>query len=315
MDSEGKTPKAFIKIINDFIGDIERAFPEYKSIIQLYWKIDTTSAYEYLYKHCLQHFPTRLADIVYKNEEIFNLSSDIATDFLPGISFKFLWNCEISESTKESIWKYLQLILFYILSENQHILDNIKDPDLRQTCNDIIINLAKQKEVDNEKEEASEPFAGLETLLDSKLGKLAKEIAEESKNDLDLSFDGSTNPTDILQALMKNPAKFTGFVQSIGDKLKTKMDSGEINQEELFGQAEDLFKNVNNVPGMPNMFDLFSSMKNMMDPAANKISKRKKGKKIVVPAAPLEKESPGSIVDKILNDEELYALFDTKKKK
>ena len=34
------------------------------------------------------------------------------TEFLPNIYFKNLWSCDISDKTKETIWKYLQLILF-----------------------------------------------------------------------------------------------------------------------------------------------------------------------------------------------------------
>ena len=46
---------------------------------------------------------------------MFKKESEINTEFLPGISFKYLWQCDISDSTRETIWKYLQLILISII--------------------------------------------------------------------------------------------------------------------------------------------------------------------------------------------------------
>ena len=42
--------------------------------------------------------------------------SNVNTHFLPNIDFRMLWNTEgISDATRETIWKYLQLLLFTLM--------------------------------------------------------------------------------------------------------------------------------------------------------------------------------------------------------
>ena len=41
-----------------------------------------------------------------KNADIFNGDSNINTEFLPGIVFNQLWKCDISDNTRETVWKY-----------------------------------------------------------------------------------------------------------------------------------------------------------------------------------------------------------------
>ena len=49
--------------------------------------------------------------LLYQNEELFN--SDL--ELLPGVNFAELWKTDISDTTKSTIWKYLQLILFILI--------------------------------------------------------------------------------------------------------------------------------------------------------------------------------------------------------
>jgi len=118
-------PNEFHKIINDFISDMLITFPEYTGIISRWWNrpLDTLSMAEesrqketlFVFRHCVNRFPERFFDILYKNNEIFNEKTEVNTEFLPGIVFKQLWNFDISDNTKETIWKYLQLILFSVI--------------------------------------------------------------------------------------------------------------------------------------------------------------------------------------------------------
>ena len=45
------------------------------------------------------------------------------TEFYPGVDFTELWNCDISERTKDVLWKYLQITLFSVIG---NMKDNIK---------------------------------------------------------------------------------------------------------------------------------------------------------------------------------------------
>ena len=88
-------------ILTEFCNDIKNTFPEKKEIVDNY-NIDE------LVEYCKKFFTQRTLEIVYKNDKIF---TDKEIYFLPNIDFNELWNSNISDETKETIWKYLQLIL------------------------------------------------------------------------------------------------------------------------------------------------------------------------------------------------------------
>lgn len=107
MDTE--PPKNFESIIGDFTQDLTTVFPEYAHL----WKdLDQVT----LHAYCLGIYPERFFDIMYSNADIFAPDSKINVSFLPGVDFRILYNCDgVSENTRNSIWKYLQLLLFTLM--------------------------------------------------------------------------------------------------------------------------------------------------------------------------------------------------------
>jgi hypothetical protein len=79
-----------------------------------------------VYEYCKHTFAVRSIDILYQNEDIFlnkdnvkNSNRDdnvICTMFLPDIDFADLYYDDTSSQTKQTIWKYLQLLLFNIIT-------------------------------------------------------------------------------------------------------------------------------------------------------------------------------------------------------
>jgi hypothetical protein len=113
-------PDEFAKVMKDFIGDIKTTFPEYVPLINKWWKEDQDSENETknlksLFEFCQKKFPPRFFEILYQNDEMFKEDSETDTEFLPNIHFKNLWQFDISDKTRETIWKYLQLITFSIV--------------------------------------------------------------------------------------------------------------------------------------------------------------------------------------------------------
>ena len=127
-------PEEFTKVIKDFVGDLRVTFPEYEPLINKWWK--TKSSFDYieeeekrlnaiqlsetastklLFTFCKKKLPPRFFDILYQSEDIFKDDSTIDTEFLPHIYFKNLWQFDITQKTRDTIWKYLQLILFSIV--------------------------------------------------------------------------------------------------------------------------------------------------------------------------------------------------------
>jgi hypothetical protein len=133
--------KDFYKIIKDFIVDLLNTFPEFKDNLHLGFidiledNFDTKNAYD-IYVHCKNIYPKRFFDILYQNEELFSVldketnereNNESETNetntktkemyLLPNIDFVYIWKQDISEHTKGVIWKYLQLILFTLISD------------------------------------------------------------------------------------------------------------------------------------------------------------------------------------------------------
>ena len=118
MENIIKMPEKFPEVIRDFLVDLSVTFPEYKYLWEC-WLLPSNDISE-LYHYCLTVYPERFFDILYQNDEIFSTNSEINTLFLPTVVFKMLFSLpDISENTKKTMWKYLQLVLITIMGNIQ----------------------------------------------------------------------------------------------------------------------------------------------------------------------------------------------------
>ena len=302
---ENKIPEEFPKIIKDFVGDIKTTFPEFKDLIEKWWKDDSFFNYieeteeknkacieaekktiAFLFDFCQKKFPSRFFEILYQNEDMFKDDSTLDTEFLPHIHFKTLWKLDISQKTRETIWKYLQLILFCIIGtiENREafgdtakLFEAINADDFKDKLQDTLsqmqdlFNMASSKEDEECPEltpninmdnlpKAEDINAHISGLLDGKLGQLAKEIAEETAADLNLDLDGVTDMKDVFNKLIKNPSKLMSLVKDVGGKLDSRIKSGEIKESELMEEATELMNKMKNMPGMGNIQSMLNKM-------------------------------------------------------
>ena len=206
------------------------------------------------------------------------------TEFLPQIHFKNLWQCDISDKTKETIWKYLQLIMFSIVGtlENKDafgdtakMFEAINEEEFKskleetltqmQGLFDVSGNMASDSDSGNGINMENIPNADdihshITGMLDGKLGQLAREIAEETAEDLNMELDGATDMNSVFQKLIKNPTKLMGLVKSVGSKLDTKIKSGDIKESELIAEATDMMNKMKNMPGMGNIQSMLNKM-------------------------------------------------------
>jgi hypothetical protein len=97
-------------------------------------------------------------------------------------------------------------------------------------------------------------------MLDGQLGKLAKEIAEETASNLNIDMENVTDMKDVFSNLVKNPTKLMGLVKSVGDKLDSRIKSGEIKESELISEATDIMNKMKNMPGMENIQSMLGKM-------------------------------------------------------
>ena len=268
-------PENFITIINDFTKDLLITFPECESTISLWWS-EETNKIEMVFKHCLKFYPERFFDILNKNEDIFKTDSTVSTEFLPYIIFKHLWKCEITENTKNSIWKYLQLILFSIINsvkdfssfgDTANLFNSIDESDFKNKLQDALTSVQNDSNKSHASTSSPSPLPSADDIhshmngmLNGKLGDLAKEIAEETAESLDIDFENMTGIQDVFQSLFKNPAKLMNIVKNVGDKLDSRIKSGDIDQSELMSEATEMMSKMKNMPGLENIQEMMSKM-------------------------------------------------------
>jgi len=198
-----------------------------------------------------------------------------------------LWQCDITQKTRDTVWKYLQLILFSIVGsldnkeafgDTAKLFDAINQDDFKSKLEETLarmqdlFDMSSKGESESEKEgtssnlnmedmpKANDLHDHITGMLDGKLGKLAKEIAEETAESINMDMDNVTDMKDVLNNLIKNPAKLMGLVKNVGDKLDTKLKSGDIKESELIAEATEIMNKMKNMPGMVDIQSMLSKM-------------------------------------------------------
>lgn len=276
------TPK-LDKLFQDFISDLNTTYPEFSDKFGELYK-DNNIDINLILNHCQNVYPERFFDILYKNEDIFKEDSETNTHFLPNIEFKTLWNLEgVSENTKETIWKYLQLIVFNVIEnvedksvfgECEKLFEAINEDEFKSKLESTISDLENifdlsSSDLSQNNVDASNNFQmpnsedihnHISGLLQGKLGKLATEITEETVQELDIDLSNASTGNEVFEKLFKNPTKLMQIVKKVGSKLDSKMKSGEINEKELMSEATELMKQMKNMPGMGKMDDVLKNL-------------------------------------------------------
>ena len=310
-DTKIEIPEEFSKVIRDFVNDMKVTFPEYTPIINKWWKDannfvhikddeerkkaleqSESATNKFLFNFCKKKYPPRFFEILYQNEEIFKEDTTVDTELLPYIYFKDLWQFDITEKTREAIWKYLQLILFSIVNtiENKDmfgdtakLFESIDENEFKSKLEETFTKMQdifNQKTNSDAKSETngdnSNNFGSninmddlpnaddiqqrISGMLDGKLGKLAKEIAEETAENLDIDMENTNDMKDVLNNLVKNPTKLMGLVKTVGEKLDTRIKSGELKESELIAEATELMNKMKNMPGMDGIQSMLGKM-------------------------------------------------------
>ena len=280
-----KLKKDFNKILFDFCKDLLTTFPEINNNIdERLVKVlnGEEEGFTNVYAYCKKVLPERFFDILYQNVEIFN-DATINTEFLPGVEFKNLWACDVTDMTKETMWKYLQLILFSVVSDisegesfgdTAKLFEAINENEFKNKLDETINNIKNMFENPNPNSnttdcsginledlpDANQFHEHINSMMDGKLGKMAREIAEETASELNINPDDMTSANDYFQTLFKNPGKLMNLVKNVGDKLDTKIKSGDIKESELIEEASNIVKRMRDMPGMENIQSMLGKM-------------------------------------------------------
>ena len=338
-------PNEFKKIIIDMTKDILVSFPEqeanmHKELKNLVYETDPDTlekSLKYVFIHCKTVYPSRFFDVLYQNNSMFETEKNL--QFLPGINFILLWQENISDKTRETIWKYLQLVLFTIVSsisdgnsmgDTAKLFEAINEDEFKLKLEETIMHMhdfftdaseagtgtgASEAGTDasasagssaSASEAGTDAGAGagagtegagaskgkpskgginlddlpdpseihdhVTNMMNGKLGKLAREIAEETASDLNINMENAESINDVFKRLIKNPTKLLSLVKNVGSKLDEKIKSGDMKESELLEEASELMKKMKNMPGMGDIQSMLSKMGMNQGKGSNKMN-------------------------------------------
>lgn len=290
-------PEKFPSIVREFLADLTVAFPEYVYLWENLTDMDE------LYKYCLTIYPERFFDILYQNDDLFLPTSETNTMFLPNVEFKMLFAVpDISENTKQALWKYLQLILVTIMGSIQSsasfgdaasLFEGINEEELQSKLAETISGLSDffkglPKEENSDSQEEFEKMgkafedtfsagdAGampnvddlhehIKGLFDGKIGSLAKELAEELSGDVMHMFDDGMGNIKSTGDILKKMMKNPAQIMELVKKIGSKLDDKMKNGNI---SQEEIMKEagdlMSKMKGMGNGKDFQNMMQNMM---------------------------------------------------
>ncbi len=284
-------------VMQQFLDDLCVTFPEIIPTVKGWWdpsavKHKHRKQVRKAFNYCKKMLPPVFFDILYQNADIFGAKSAANTMLLPGIDFRKLWKCDISDATRETIWKYLQLLSFHVVGslqdtnafgDTQKIFEAISEDDFKNKLEETLKNMEGMFPAGAGETESTKPTTGagatelpdaaslkdhIRVLMKGKLGILAQELAEEIGRDMDIDMSETADPKNIFKKLIKNPANFFKIVKTLGTRLDDKIKSGEIKQSEILSEAKDVMDSL----GTKEMSKMFQGMSGMMGGGGGKVN-------------------------------------------
>jgi len=270
----------FNTTITTFIRDMKTTFPEYTAVLERWPQSEW-------YEYCKKIYPPNFFHIMYKNSDFAtaNESNNSPVYLLPEIDFRqIMGSNDISQHTRDTIWQYLRIILFSVVSnvtdssafsDAAHLFGAISPEDMQTKINEVIgdmqnmFNEMHANDASGNDEPPPIPTAEglqdtLHNIFGSKIGKFAQELAEEwaSEFGIDLNETGTSNNgiTQMFEKLLKDPSKFFKLIQRVGDRFKAKMDSGEFTEREIRADIQEMAGMFKNMPGMEKWGNMFAGM-------------------------------------------------------
>lgn len=118
-------------------------------------------------------------------------------------------------------------------------------------------------DAEESKDFEDDPF--IKQITKGKIAKLAEELAHEIKME-ELGLTDQTSMNDVFKLLGKNPQKIMELVKTVGGKIQSKLEQGDLKESELMTEAQNI---MSNIPNSKMFKKMFKKAKNggMPDPA------------------------------------------------
>jgi hypothetical protein len=116
----------------------------------------------------------------------------------------------------------------------------------------------QHKTTNNKPTDKETPMDLLNNLFGGTLGNIAKDIASEMTDDLQIEDTNSVE--DAMKKIFNNPSKIASLFKSVSDKLDSKMSTGEINNSDLLAETTSIMNQFKNIPGLNNLNKMFTDI-------------------------------------------------------
>lgn len=266
MDLNDKILSVFKKMIND----IMEVYPEEKgSIYEKYESVMNTETLDLDECEVLKNFMENIGKNSTKitNKDI----TVIQDDLIEGVPLNKIWQTDISDSVKDEIWKYLQTfcIININLNSSKELQDLLSgesseiDKENKKDLKDLK-RIKKLKEsidtINTTNKETNPELEGINDIFSNTgIGALAKEIAEglnfEEMLGSNPDLDGGEQSMESVMQNMMNPGNFMNLFQNINSKVQEKIAKGDIDENMLTGEAQNLYGDFQNNPMFQNMMN------------------------------------------------------------
>jgi hypothetical protein len=285
--------QTFNNTFKEFLLELNKAFPEEVSnnIIDNY-NPDKESALKTV-SQITETFAGLSTRISEEDDNIFFEKSIILlSDLDLSLIFK-----NASKSNKNVIWKYIQT-LFLMSTAIETKKTSVDDmvgvfkeslpendvKEMKEGINQILNKLTKtvSENKENDHVNIEDTYKGM--FAGTQIGQLAEEIAqginlEEFTKGMEqnLSSDSMNPPNinDVLKMFSEDNG-LLNVMNTVSDTLKTKMESGELNQEKMLSEVNQIFSKIQSEPMMKDIFQS-KDIKNMFANCANPNMNSKSG--------------------------------------
>ncbi len=280
LNNDKTSIEYFNDYTRDFVRDIQETFPEYRDLLGEYYADILTEESQNTDKH-VKRFMRKMREF---KTEISTKSPDLYKEpvfILKNLDFKILFESEeLSNDNREKMWEYIQTLFVLgesIINDSERVKKLVKNFKRLRTSDEGSAEGAAESTEEAPDEEDEHILNMLKNLSERKpdkpldenmfengmIGKLAQELSEEldiEKMGLNISED--SNVDSIFSNLLSgnNPMKFMNLIQTVGQKIQTKMDENGLDQEALVNEATSM---MSNLQGSNNLFD------NLMKQAGN----------------------------------------------
>lgn len=278
--TKSETAKRILKTIKENYQTYDKTSEEYIEFFKEKCNSEFWTSYIALDKETCDEWlsdDTKTSVEIYKNITIKDVIKLLRNNFITHhyLSVLYIYTNELNEDQITIILTNLQSV-----SPEQETELNIENADIKK----VLVRLNELK-IDNIK--SNPAIEGMDSLKDTTIGKIAKEIIEDV--DLTKIKESITNDGDIFKAIANPDSGFSELFTNVSQKMSNKISSGELSQEAIM---KDAMKFASILPGlfggndgsnnsggfdMSSMMSMMSMMQNMNGGGAAGGGKNKTG--------------------------------------